>query len=90
MSLSSERMEWILEQLAPHAKRKLRPMSTLLAPDDAAHDPFWELVYAGVPEVSYEIAEAVERELIETDKTVDDLVGGWRPATLLAVLASKE
>lgn len=70
--------------LEPHAKRRVRAFIRRMErePDHAAHRAFWDVLFASHPNITHEIAVRVAVELMRTDKTVQDLIDGWRPVAL--------
>ena len=68
--------------LQPHRKRKLRAFLHDHR-DDAAPEvgALWATVY-GRTVVDHRTALAVETECASTDRTVGDVLEGWRPAAL--------
>lgn len=74
------------EALELHRKRKLSAFMRAPDPGNSSDtkiwDAFWTLVYDGSPSVDYETADAVVRELSKSDRTVGDVIDGFRPSVL--------
>jgi hypothetical protein len=69
-----------VEVLQRYRKRRIRGLLDAM-PDDHAEPiiAIFALVYDGAPAVDHDTAVAVLDELRATDKTVGDLIDGWRP-----------
>ncbi len=67
------------ELLEPHRKRKIR---RLAATGDELERAIFDVVYHETPATTHAVARAVERELVLTERTVGELLDGWRPAAL--------
>ncbi len=70
--------------LEPYRKRKIRAMLGRYPNRDNAEPivALFALVYDGARNVDHAAAVAVADELHATDKTVQDLLDGWRPSAL--------
>lgn len=72
--------------LEPHARRPIRAL--LRQPDNGQHNEtpeqaaLWHVVY-GEAGVDFATAQAVEAELVDSPRTIRELLDGWRPAALV-------
>jgi len=79
------------EILAPIAKRRVSKL--LEGTDDGSQEredifgAFWELVYAGIKEVTWNMAMEAALELERSSKTVQDVIDGWKPKALREAVA---
>ena len=73
------------ETLEPFRKLRIRTLLGRL-PDESAPAivALFDLVYDGAGVTMHETGRAVSYELENTDKTVGDLIDGWRPPALRA------
>lgn len=71
--------------LAPHATRSIRVFLKQPTDDkqmDDAQTAFWDLVFSRHPQVSYNVAIAVETQLEKSPRKIQELIDGWRPRSL--------
>lgn len=79
--------EELREQLLPHADRKIRaflrghPDPTNRAACEL-RVAFWDFVYRRHPHVTHAVACRTAAELVESEKTIGELLEGWVPEAL--------
>jgi hypothetical protein len=73
------------ELLEPHARRKLRTFMRAPDPGNHSDSKVWDAFYAvlyGRDVVTHDTALAVEAELKDSERTIGDVLAGWKPAAL--------
>lgn len=80
--------------LDPHRKRTIRRFleapATRETPDPhELESAFWDVVYHETPACSATVARIVERELEQSERTVGEVLDGWRPDSMIH-LAQRE
>lgn len=70
------------EILEPHANRKIRSVVTRSDQEDPVVEALFDVVYEDIKVIDHSVAVAVGKELESTDRTVRELLDGWRPEAL--------
>lgn len=70
----------IREALTPHRTRTIRAFLRRCGEEEEA--AFWDAVHDQAKDVDHATASAVVAELEASERTVEELLAGWRPESL--------